>query len=556
MRILFLARHHGYFRNYESVLRTLAERGHALHLAVERDEEIGGLALVSQLAADFPHVTFGEAPTRADDEWQWIAGRLRLGLDYLRYQHPVFDQARKLRSRARERTPGVFVALGAAVRALGEWSRRVVSAALRQLERAVPVDSRIERYVESHRPDAVLITPLIDLGSSQIDYLRAARALGVPTALCVWSWDHLSSKALIRESPDRVFVWNDTQKDEAIRLHDIDPQRIIITGAQCFDQWFDRTPSRDRDVFCRERGLDPARPLLLYVCSALFAGSPVEAGFVLRWAQAIRESDSPVLCDANILVRPHPSRMSEWESTDAAALGIVVWGRNPIDASSRADYFDSLYHSDAVTGLNTSAFIEAGILGRPVHTIVIPEFAANQTGTVHFRYLTSVAGGLLNVASDFDEHLRQLQTSVTDASRQPRPFVQAFVRPHGLDVAATPVFVDEVEQLPSVAVSAVTRAPGRVWRTAVAWLSHARTSQRLERWTLSWREFESVQHARDEQQRKAFRRAEERAGSDQTRLSTLRSRAAAFEQERLRRQARQQRREQQWAGEDAELLER
>jgi hypothetical protein len=108
MRILFLARHHGYFRNYESVLRTLAERGHALHLAVERDEEIGGLTLVSQLAAEYPHVTFGEAPTRADDEWLWIAGRLRLGLDYLRYQHPVFDQARKLRSRARERTPGVL----------------------------------------------------------------------------------------------------------------------------------------------------------------------------------------------------------------------------------------------------------------------------------------------------------------------------------------------------------------------------------------------------------------------------------------------------------------
>jgi hypothetical protein len=556
MRILFLARHHGYFRNYESVLRTLAERGHALHLAVERDEEIGGLTLVSQLAAEYPHVTFGEAPTRADDEWLWIAGRLRLGLDYLRYQHPVFDQARKLRSRARERTPGVFVALGTTVRTLGGWSRRVVSAALRTLERAVPGDRRIERYVESHRPDAVLITPLIDLGSSQIDYLRAARALRIPTALCVWSWDHLSSKALIRESPDRIFVWNQTQKDEAISLHDVDPQRVVVTGAQCFDQWFDRSPSRDRAAFCRERGLDPSRPLLLYVCSALFAGSPVEAGFVVRWAQAIRESGPAVLRDAGILVRPHPSRTAEWADLDLAALGLVVWGRNPIDAASRADYFDSLYHSDAVIGLNTSAFIEAGILGRPVHTIVMPEFAANQTGTVHFRYLTSVAGGLLTVAADLSQHLRQLEASVLSQSRQLSPFVQAFVRPHGLDVAATPVFVEQVERLPSVPVVAAAPAPGAVWRAAVTWLAHARTSQRLEPWTLSWRELESVQHARDEQQRKAFRRAEERAGSDETRLTTLRSRAAAFEHDRLHRRARQQRREEQWAGEDAEPLER
>ena len=65
----------------------------------------------------------------------------------------------------------------------------------------------------------MLLTPLIDLGSSQIDYLRAARELGVPTALCVWSWDHLSSKALIRECPERVFVWNETQKREAVELH-------------------------------------------------------------------------------------------------------------------------------------------------------------------------------------------------------------------------------------------------------------------------------------------------------------------------------------------------
>ena len=91
----------------------------------------------------------------------------------------------------------------------------------------------------------MLLTPLIDLGSSQIDYLRAARALGIPTALCVWSWDHLSSKALIRECPDRVFVWNETQKREAVELHRVPAERVVVTGAQCFDHWFDRTPSRD-----------------------------------------------------------------------------------------------------------------------------------------------------------------------------------------------------------------------------------------------------------------------------------------------------------------------
>jgi hypothetical protein len=37
VKLLFVARHFTYFRNFDSVLRLLAERGHTIHLAVERD---------------------------------------------------------------------------------------------------------------------------------------------------------------------------------------------------------------------------------------------------------------------------------------------------------------------------------------------------------------------------------------------------------------------------------------------------------------------------------------------------------------------------------------
>ncbi|MEQ1731964.1 MAG: hypothetical protein ABL982_26625, partial [Vicinamibacterales bacterium] len=384
---------------------------------------------------------------------------------------------------------------------------------MRHLERAVPDDDHIRRYLEAQRPDLLLITPLIDLGSSQIDYLRAARDSGVPSALCVWSWDHLSSKALIRECPDRVFVWNETQKQEAVTLHDVDPERIVVTGAQCFDQWFDRQPSRSRETFCREVGLNPARQTLLYVCSALFAGSPVEAHFVLSWIRAVRASESPLLRDANILIRPHPSRMAEWADVEVSSLGAVLWGQNPTNPQTRANYFDSLYYSDAVVGLNTSAFIEAGILGRPVHTVVLPEFSANQTGTVHFGYLTSVAGGLVVTSANVADHLRQLHESLLNPPVSPRPFIQAFVRPHGLNVPATPFFVEQVEAAGQLAPAPAQQRPGAFWRWAAGQLARTRDSRSLERWTLSWRELDSIEHAREEQQRKAFRRAAERAES-------------------------------------------
>ena len=41
-------------------------------------------------------------------------------------------------------------------------------------------------------------------------------------------------------------------------------------------------------------------------------------------------------------------------------------GDLPVDVRSKSDYFDSLYHASVAVGLNTSAMIEAAILGHPV----------------------------------------------------------------------------------------------------------------------------------------------------------------------------------------------
>jgi len=490
VKILFFGRHFTYFRNFESVLRALAERGHHIHLAADRDEAIGGLQLVQTLAATYPRLTYGEAPARAADDDAWVAKHLRLGLDYLRYQHHIFDRALTLRVRSRDRTPQIFVTFGRIVRRLGEPSRRLVVALLRKLEQYVPEDPAIRAFIASHEPDAVLITPLINLGSSQIEYQRAARGLGIPNALCVWSWDHLSSKALIRDWPDRVFVWNDVQRREAIDLHGVPGDRVVVTGAQCFDQWFNRQPSRDRAAFCAHVGLPADRPFVMYACSTLFDHSPPEATLVVEWIRRVRASMLPHLKDVGILVRPHPSRMFEWDGIDLASMGpTVLWGRNPLDPASKADYFDSMHHSAAVVGLITSAFIEAGIVGRDVHTLLVPEFEDNQLGTVHYHYLTNTAGGLLTVGRGFDDHLQRLDAALAHPTTSVKPFIESFVRPHGLTSAATPLFADQVEAMKGLTPStAKPEALAFFWRWTIDRLRALRHNERWDRWVLSERE--------------------------------------------------------------------
>jgi hypothetical protein len=218
--------------------------------------------------------------------------------------------------------------------------------------------------------------------------------------------------------------------------------------------------------------------------------SNVEVPFVRKWIAAIRASDDTALRDVNILVRPHPYNCQEWESDPLADMpGVTVFPSrryNPIDEENRDDFFDSLYHSAAVVGVNTSAMIEAAIVGRPVFSLLADEFAGTQEGTIHFHHLLPENGGFLRVASSLDEHVQQLSDRLrhsADARAELLRFVAGFIRPHGIDRAATPIFADTIEWLQAqpapvpqgvplwgLAVRPVVLA-GAGFQAAVSWLS-------------------------------------------------------------------------------------
>jgi hypothetical protein len=467
MKILFCLLHFGYERNFEPVILELAARGHHVHIAAERSDRDPAKAVVEAIVRQHPNVTVGTLPSREKDQYRDVVQRIRTGFDYLRYLEPTYQGMPGLRMRSEDRVPVGLLRLLDVPGMKTAAGRAMVRLALQQLERATPPSEAITEYLRAERPDALLITPLIGIvTSSQLDYVAAAKRLGIPSGFCVWSWDNLSSKALLRDLPDRIFVWNETQKNEAVTLHRMPPRRVVVSGAQCFDRWFDRKPTRTREEFCTHVGLPTDRPYVLYVCSTMVWKSPPEAQFVVRWIRHLRARADPVLRDAAILVRPHPGRLQEWAEVDLSAFEhVAVSGRvnrasagaaYPIDEDSRADYFDALYYSSAVVGINTSAFIEAGIIGRPVCAILADEFSGTQSGTIHFRYLTEVGGGVAEAGREFEEHAAQLAAALKGESlhqERQRRFLEAFVRPHGLDQPATPVFADGVEALARLGVA-------------------------------------------------------------------------------------------------------
>ena len=479
MKVLFFVRELPYVqRIYAPVLEELVARGHTVHLAFTKhtrwDRIQRGLVGVERQG-----ITVGYAPHRRhSDGWRRVGWLVRSLADLARYAHPRYDKAPRLRRRVTEKVLGriekatniepvgralaLHVARKLASGTDAGLSRRVIRVAAR-LEDAIPTSPEIDDFIRDQRPDVVLVTPVVKYGSDEVEYLKSARRLRIPAATCVASWDNLTNKGLLKFDPERVFVWNEAQRKEAIELHGISPAHAVATGGQLFDKWFEQRPSRSSEEFTALAGLDPAEPYVLYLCSSPFVvnRSQAEVELVLELLRSLRESGDERLQRVGLMVRPYP-RGNDWKKVDLEPYGNAVrWPprhAHAVTAEALADFYDSIAHSTAVVGINTTAMIEAAIVGKPVLTILDPKFA--QEGTLHFHHLLEENGGFLHTASSLDEHLGQLRRVLDqgeeDAERR-RGFVESFVRPHGLDRPATPIFADELEELARIRVKTPER---------------------------------------------------------------------------------------------------
>ena len=312
MKILFVTSHRDFIAPFESVLLALAARGHHIRVAVPPRKHAP--ALSEQVAAN-PSITEVDCPARRKDAWAGPAHLLRGIRNYYRFLEPRYEAASGLRQRAQRmlarvatdrpndarhrRVPDVWRQadprpVGAILCALGDTERSHVGRLLELTESRIPADPSLCRFLETEQPHVVLTAPLARLGSHLADYVKAAQALRLPVAAPVVSWDDLSVAGCLHVIPDRLLVWSDIQRREAMALHGVPDARILVTGAPRFDALLTRQPSVDRTQFCTALDLVPERKTLLYLGSSEFV-APTERGFVDRWVAAVRGAGDEVL---------------------------------------------------------------------------------------------------------------------------------------------------------------------------------------------------------------------------------------------------------------------
>jgi hypothetical protein len=330
------------------------------------------------------------------------------------------------------------------VLALSPEECAALDATLDELERRIPPDPGVVEVIGAHRPDVVLVSPLVKQQFHQAEVVKAAASLGVPTGFLTYSWDNLSNKGRVHVAPDRTFVWNELQRREALELHGLDPESIVVTGAPHWDAFFRMRPSTRLEDFCAGHGFDPAHPTVLYLGSTRRI-CPNEPRVVEEWLAAVRQAAAP-LGLANILIRRHPDDKEPWSSWKPPGERISL-SRHPRQQDQTL--YDELHHAAAVVGLNTSAQIEASIVGKPVYTFAAGALAPGQAGTLHFHYLLKEHGGVVTFSETLADHVDRLGRAVAgDYDREAiERFREAFVRPLGLDRPVAPILARQVVEL-------------------------------------------------------------------------------------------------------------
>lgn len=464
MKILFVLSKPYFLRYFDSVIEAALDAGHEVDLAFGWPDARSKALRTFEHRADAPNV-LPRAPERTDS-FAGMAAGIRAAADYVRYLDPDYRDADVLRARAWAGAVGRarFIARLSRLRTLPGSSASLILRVLMVLEGAIPSSSEVETYLRHAQADVVLVSPLVSTHLAQTDYVKSAQAIGVPVALAVASWDNLTNKGSIRAVPDRVIVWNEVQRQEAVTLHAVPPGRVELTGAHPFDRWFGRPPASSRRDFCGRVGLPPQRPYVLFLgSSGNIADKQVEEQFVRGWIEAIRSSDDSEVASLGVMIRPHPGRPGAWEALDLTGLGAaVVWPppSRPVSSDARDEFFDSMFHAAVVVGINTSAMVEAAILGRPVLTVQSRQFAQAQEGTLHFRHLMPEGGGFVRSTRSLHEHVGQLGEAVRSpekARTEAERFVGNFIRPLGRERSSSTVFLEVVERL--AASRALRRSP-------------------------------------------------------------------------------------------------
>jgi CDP-glycerol glycerophosphotransferase (TagB/SpsB family) len=304
---------------------------------------------------------------------------------------------------------------------------RPLAPTLERLLLASSDTSYYDQLLARERPDVAVFSRLFFC--DEIPLMRAAVKAGVPTAGVVASWDNLTTKGPLLPRLDRLIVWNDLMKQEAVRFHGYGADDVAAAGAPHHDMLYrDRGTLADRREFCARLGLDPAKKLLTYAGEdpVIAPDAPI---YIEQIHRAVEEGrfGRPV----QLLVRPHPQDDPRRFDRVRNLRGIhfdlpgrpsaKYWMDMSRDDLKRL--YETMWHSDVVANVTSTIVLDAAFFDTPTVCIGYgPSYPATHYNSPmryfemdHYRYI--IDAGATRVVRSEDELIAWLTRYLDDPSQ-------------------------------------------------------------------------------------------------------------------------------------------
>lgn len=437
MKVIFVTNQFFFFRHIDPIASDLVKRGHQVSFWFGNLEKnnITDRAVNKFIEDHGDLASFRSLSRRTSGNFRYLHRVVRELLGYHTYLVPGFTSPNKKQVfESRMSAASKWLVKISIIRNLLRSQR--IYLALRKLLAVIPVDSGIIAELQEEKPDIlVAVTNLReDIKAPELDYAKAALQLGIKAVNLVASWDNLSTKSTFNIIPNAIILWNEPMREEAVKLHRISTEKIIISGAETFDYLFNVQETCTRAEFCMKLGIEN-KPFVVYLgSSSSMTGD--ETDFIRSFIRVLRDK-----LGIQTLIRPHPLNAGIWLGFDEA--GSVIWPKNgelPDVEYAQQDLWNTFRYSSAVVGINTSAMIEAAIVDRPCITIKASQYSASQAESGHFRHLLN--GNFLEVADNFEHAALLIKNILEGKDRfavQRKAFVSSFIRPNGVGRAVGPI---------------------------------------------------------------------------------------------------------------------
>jgi hypothetical protein len=270
-------------------------------------------------------------------------------------------------------------------------------------------DGLFDRYGPS-----LLLTSSPGLILAEVPLLRTAARRRIRTMAIDPSWDNFTNKLLPVRRVDRLLVWNDLMREQALAWHGYRAEDVRLCGAPQFDGYFREGPSITRDEFLRRVGADPGRRLIT-VTTTPRELYPFHDHVVRALSAAIGSGAIPH--PSQVLVRLHP-RDDEAAYRDVQGLPHVIIEKPfrqtvkvadgmavDVMAEHQRHLADTMRHSDVAVNVASTITIEACVFDTPVVNVAFDgpeslEFARSAKRYYSFTHYTNITRhGAVRVAN-------------------------------------------------------------------------------------------------------------------------------------------------------------